>query len=176
MTAILILVLLLYMYAYAREVRPSMATLVKRDFSGFAVRAEKRVKEEKLLKLPASLREYVATYDGDYAAAGLAAVLDMLGLDSPAVADKAVREYCRKYHRTYIDKTGQEVDGIDLPLWPRPAAVRFAVENDKPFGGAWYTVAIALSKATREQARRLLDIVASITPSQTPKLIKTVKV
>ena len=151
-----------------------MATLVKRDFTGFAIRAEKQVKEEKLLKLPASLREYVATYDGDYAAAGLAAVLDMLGLDSPVVADRAVREYCRKYHKTYLTKTGEEVDGIDLPLWPRPAAVRFAIENDRPLGGAWYTVAIALSKATREQSKRLLDIVASMSP-KTPKLVKAVK-
>ena len=150
--------------------------IVKRDFTGFAVRAEKAPKEEKLLRLSAPLREYVATYDGDYAAAGLAAVLDMLGLDSPAVADKAVREYCRKYHKTYLTKTGEEVDGIDLPLWPRPAAVRYALENGQPFGGAWYTLAIGLSKATREQARRLLDIVASITPSKTVKLIKTVKV
>ena len=149
--------------------------IVKRDFSGFAVRAEKAAKEGKLL-LSAPLREYVSVYDGDYAAAGLAACMDMLGLDSPALTDKAVREYCRKYHRTYIDKTGQEIDGIDLPLWPRPAAVRFAVENDKPLGGGWYTVAIALSKASREQAKRLLDIVASITPSKTAKLVKTVKV
>ena len=126
------------------------------------------------MKLPAPLREYVATYDGDYAAAGLAAVLDMLGLDSPAVADKAVREYCRKYHRTYIDKTGEEVDGIDLPLWPRPAAVRFAVENGTPFGGGWYTLAIGLSKATRAQAKHLLDIVASMSP-KTLKAVKVVK-
>ena len=172
MTAILILVLL-HMYAYAREVRPSMA-IVKRDFSGFAVRAEKAPKEEKLLRLPASLSEYVSVYGGDYAQAGLAACMDMLGLDSPAVADRAIREYCKKYHKSYIDKTGQEVDGIDLPLWPRPAAVRFAVENGTPFGGAWYTLAIGLSKATREQAKRLLDIVASVSP-KTPKLIKTVK-
>ena len=149
-----------------------MATLVKRDFSGFAVRAEKQVKEEKLLKLPASLREYVATYDGDYAAAGLAACMDMLGLDSPVVVDRAIREYCRKYHKSYVDKTGQEIDGIDLPLWPRPAAVRFAIENDRPLGGAWYTVAIALSKATREQSKRLLDIVDAMKP----KTVKTVKV
>jgi hypothetical protein len=152
-----------------------MATLVKRDFSGFAVRAEKRVKEEKLLKLPASLHEYVATYDGDYAAAGLAAVLDMLGLDSPAVADRAVREYCKKYHKSYIDRTGQVVDGIDLPLWPRPAAVRFSIENGTPFGGGWYTLAIGLSKASKEQAVRLLDIVASMSPKAV-KLVKTVKV
>ena len=152
-----------------------MATLVKRDFSGFAVRAEKAPKEEKLLR-SAPLREYVSVYGGDYAQAGLAAVLDMLGLDSPAVADRAVREYCKKYHKSYIDRLGREVDGIDLPLWPRPAAVRFAVENDQPFGGAWYTVAIALSKASREQAKRLLDIVASIAPSKTVKLVKTVKV
>ena len=152
-----------------------MATLVKRDFSGFAVRAQKRVKEEKLLKLSASLHEYVVTYDGDYAAAGLAAVLDMLGLDSPAVADRAVREYCKKYHKSYIDKTGQVVDGIDLPLWPRPAAVRFAVENGQPFGGGWYTIAIALSKATREQAKHLLDIVDAMRP-KTVKAVKVVKV
>ena len=151
-----------------------MATLVKRDFSGFAVRAEKQAKEEKLLRLSAPLREYVAVYGGDYAQAGLAACMDMLGLDSPALTDKAVREYCRKYHRTYIDKTGQEIDGIDLSLWPRPAAVRFAVENDKPLGGGWYTVAIALSKASREQALRLLDIVASMSP-KTPKAVKVVK-
>ena len=150
--------------------------IVKRDFTGFAIRAEKQAKEEKLLRLQFGLREYVSVYDGDYAAAGLAAVLDMLGLDSPVVADRAIREYCRKYHKTYISKTGEEVDGIDLPLWPRPAAVRFAVENDRPLGGAWYTVAIALSKATREQAKRLLDIVASIAPSKTAKLVKTVKV
>ena len=137
-----------------------MATLVKRDFSGFAVRSEK-AKEEKLLRLSAPLREYVSLYMGDYAQAGLAACMDMLGLENPVVADRAIREYCRKYHRTYVDKVGQEVDGIDLPLWPRPAAVRFAIENDKPLGGAWYTVAIALSKATREQSLRLLDIVAS---------------
>ena len=152
-----------------------MATLVKRGFTGFAIRSEK-AKEEKLLRLSAPLREYVATYDGDYAAAGLAACMDMLGLDSPVVADRAIREYCKTYHKSYIDKVGQEVDGIDLPLWPRPAAVRFAIENDKPLGGAWYTVAIALSKATREQAKRLLDIVASIAPSKTAKLVKTVKV
>ena len=148
--------------------------IVKRDFSGFAVRAEKQQREEKLLRLPAPLREYVSVY-GDYAQAGLAACMDMLGLDSPVVADKAVREYCRKYHKTYLSKTGEEVDGIDLPLWPRPAAVRFAIENDRPLGGAWYTVAIALSKATREQAQRLLDIVASMSP-KTPKLVKAVKV
>jgi len=135
--------------------------IVKRDFSGFAVRVEKQQREEKPLRLSAPLREYVATYDGDYAAAGLAAVLDMLGLDNPVVADKAVREYCRKYHKTYLTKTGEEVDGIDLPLWPRPAAVRFAVENGQPFGGGWYTIANALAKASREQAKRLLDIVAS---------------
>lgn len=152
-----------------------MATLVKRDFSGFAVRAEKQAKEERLLRLSAPLREYVAVYGGDYAQAGLAACMDMLGLDSPVVADRAIREYCRKYHKSYIDKTGQVVDGIDLSLWPRPAAVRFAVENNKPLGGAWYTVAIALSKATREQAKRLLDIVASMSP-KTAKLVKTVKV
>ena len=149
--------------------------IVKRDFSGFAVRAEKQAKAEKKLLLSAPLREYVSVY-GDYAQAGLAACMDMLGLDSPAVADRAVREYCRKYHKSYIDKTGQEIDGIDLPLWPRPAAVRYAVENGIPFGGGWYTVAIALSKATREQAKRLLDIVASIAPSKTVKLVKTVKV
>jgi len=147
--------------------------IVKRDFSGFAVRSEK-AKEEKLLRLSAPLREYVATYDGDYAAAGLAACMDMLGLDSPVVADRAIREYCKTYHKTYIDKVGQEVDGIDLPLWPRPAAVRFAIETDKPLGGAWYTLAIGLSKATREQAKRLLDIVASMS-SKTLKA-KTVKV
>jgi len=147
-----------------------MATLVKRDFTGFAVRSEK-AKEEKLLRLSAPLREYVSVYE-DYAEAGLAACMDMLGLDSPALTDKAVREYCKTYHKTYIDKVGQEVDGIDLPLWPRPAAVRFAIENDKPLGGAWYTVAIALSKATREQSLRLLDIVASIAPSKTAKLDK----
>ena len=151
-----------------------MATLVKRDFSGFAVRAEKRVKEEKLLRLSAPLREYVSVYDGDYAAAGLAAVLDMLGLDSPAVADRAVREYCKKYHKSYVDRTGQVVDGIDLPLWPRPAAVRFSIENGTPFGGAWYTLAIGLSKASREQAVRLLDIVASMSPKAV-KLVKGVK-
>ena len=145
--------------------------IVKRDFSGFAVRAEKAPREEKLL-LSAPLREYVAVYGGDYAQAGLAACMDMLGLDSPALTDKAVREYCRKYHKSYIDKTGQEIDGIDLPLWPRPAAVRFAVENDKPLGGGWYTVAIALSKASREQSKRLLDIVASMSP----KTLKAVKV
>ena len=149
--------------------------IVKRDFSGFAVRAEKQAKEGKLLRLPAPLREYVSVYGGDYAQAGLAAVLDMLGLDSPAVADKAVREYCRKYHKTYLTKTGEEVDGIDLPLWPRPAAVRFAVENGTPFGGGWYTLAIGLSKATREQALRLLNIVASMSP-KTPKLAKVIKV
>ena len=149
--------------------------IVKRDFSGFAVRAEKAPREEKLL-LSAPLREYVAVYGGDYAQAGLAACMDMLGLDSPALTDKAVREYCRKYHKSYIDKTGQEIDGIDLPLWPRPAAVRFAVENDKPLGGGWYTVAIALSKASREQSKRLLDIVANIAPSKAVKLVKTVKV
>ena len=149
--------------------------IVKRDFTGFAVSAQKRVKEEKLLKLSAPLREYVVTYDGDYAAAGLAAVLDMLGLDSPVVADRVIREYCRKYHKTYISKTGEEVDGIDLPLWPRPAAVRFAVENDQPFGGGWYTLALGLSKATREQAKRLLDIVDAMRP-KTTKLVKTVKV
>ena len=149
--------------------------IVKRDFSGFAVRAEKQAREEKLLRLSAPLRDYVAVYGGDYAQAGLAACMDMLGLDSPVVADRAIREYCRKYHKSYIDKTGQEIDGIDLPLWPRPAAVRFAIENDKPFGGAWYTLAIGLSKATREQAKHLLDIVASMSP-KTPKLIKTVKV
>ena len=149
--------------------------IVKRDFSGFAVRAErKQAKEEKLL-LAAPLREYVSVYDGDYAQAGLAACMDMLGLDSPAVADRALREYCKKYHKSYIDKTGQVVDGIDLPLWPRPAAVRFALENGTPFGGGWYTLAIGLSKATREQAKRLLDIVASMSP-KTPKLVKTVKV
>ena len=147
--------------------------IVKRDFSGFAVRAEKQAKEEKLLRLPAPLREYVAVY-GDYAQAGLAACMDMLGLDSPALTDRAIREYCRKYHKSYVDKTGQVVDGIDLPLWPRPAAVRFAVENDKPLGGAWYTVAIALSKATREQAQRLLDIVASMS-SKTSKFAKVAK-
>ena len=172
MTAILIPVLL-YMYAYAREVRPSMATLVKRDFTGFAIRAEK-AKEEKLLRLSAPLREYVAVY-GDYAQAGLAACMDMLGLDSPVLTDKVVREYCRKYHRTYVNKVGQEIDGIDLPLWPRPAAVRFAIENDKPLGGAWYTVAIALSKATREQSLRLLDIVDAMRP-KTVKAVKVVKV
>jgi hypothetical protein len=149
--------------------------IVKRDFSGFAVRAEKQAREEKLLKLPASLREYVATYDGDYAQAGLAACMDMLGLDSPALTDKVVREYCRKYHKTYLSKTGEEVDGIDLPLWPRPAAVRFSLENDQPFGGAWYTLALGLSKATREQAKRLLDIVDAMRP-KTTKLVKTVKV
>ena len=148
--------------------------IVKRDFSGFTVRAEKVPREEKLLRLSAPLREYVAVYGGDYAAAGLAACMDMLGLDSPAVADRAIREYCKKYHKSYIDKTGQEVDGIDLPLWPRPAAVRFAIENDKPLGGAWYTVAIALSKASREQAKRLLDIVASMS-SKTLKAVKAVK-
>ena len=153
-----------------------MATLVKRDFSGFTVRAEKQAKEEKLLRLSAPLREYVAVYGGDYAQAGLAACMDMLGLDSPVVADRAIREYCKKYHKSYVDKTGQEIDGIDLPLWPRPAAVRYAVENGIPFGGAWYTLAIGLSKATREQAKRLLDIVASIAPSKTAKLVKTVKV
>jgi len=147
--------------------------IVKKDFTGFAVRAEK-VHEEKLLRLSAPLREYVAVYGGDYAQAGLAACMDMLGLDSPALTDRAIREYCRKYHKSYVDKTGQEVDGIDLPLWPRPAAVRFAVENDKPLGGAWYTVAIALSKATKEQAKRLLDIVASMS-SKTAKLAKVVK-
>ena len=149
--------------------------IVKRDFSGFAVRTEKAPKEEKLLRLSAPLREYVSVYDGDYAAAGLAAVLDMLGLDSPAVADRAVREYCKKYHKSYVDRTGQVVDGIDLPLWPRPAAVRYAVENGTPFGGAWYTLAIGLSKATKEQAKRLLDIVASMSPKAV-KLVKTVKV
>ena len=147
--------------------------IVKRDFSGFAIRAEK-VHEEKLLRLSAPLREYVSVYGGDYAQAGLAACMDMLGLDSPAVADKVVREYCRKYHKTYLTKTGEEVDGIDLPLWPRPAAVRFSVENGTPFGGAWYTLAIGLSKATREQAQRLLNIVASMS-SKTVKLIKTVR-
>ena len=148
--------------------------IVKRDFSGFAVRAEKQAREEKLLRLSAPLRDYVAVHGGDYAQAGLAACMDMLGLDSPAVADRAIREYCRKYHRTYIDKTGQEIDGIDLPLWPRPAAVRFAVENDKPLGGGWYTVAIALSKASREQSKRLLDIVASMSP-KTLRAVKVVK-
>lgn len=148
--------------------------IVKRDFSGFTVRAEKQAKDEKLLRLSAPLREYVAVYGGDYAQAGLAACMDMLGLDSPALADKVVREYCRKYHRTYVDKAGQEIDGIDLPLWPRPAAVRYAVENGIPFGGGWYTLAIGLSKATREQAKRLLDIVASVSP-KTPKLVKVVK-
>ena len=152
-----------------------MATLVKRDFTGFAVRAEKQAKEEKLLRLSAPLREYVSVYDGDYAQAGLAACMDMLGLDSPVVADRVIREYCRKYHKSYIDKAGQEVDGIDLPLWPRPAAVRFAVENGIPFGGAWYTLALGLSKATREQAKRLLDIVDAMRP-KTTKLVKTVKV
>ena len=149
--------------------------IVKRDFSGFAVRAEKQAREEKL-RLSAPLREYVAVYGGDYAQAGLAACMDMLGLDSPALTDKAVREYCRKYHKTYLSKTGEEVDGIDLPLWPRPAAVRFAVENGIPFGGGWYTLAIGLSKASREQAKRLLDIVANIAPSKAVKLVKTVKV
>ena len=148
--------------------------IVKRDFSGFAVRAERKQAKEERLFLPAPLREYVSVYDGDYAAAGLAACMDMLGLDSPAVADRAVREYCRKYHKSYIDKTGQEIDGIDLPLWPRPAAVRFAVENDKPLGGGWYTVAIALSKASREQSKRLLDIVASVSP-KTLRAVKVVK-
>ena len=148
--------------------------IVKRDFSGFAVRAEKQQREEKLLRLPAPLSEYVSVY-GDYAQAGLAACMDMLGLDSPALTDKVIREYCKKYHKSYIDKTGEEVDGIDLPLWPRPAAVRFAIENDRPLGGAWYTVAIALSKATREQSKRLLDIVANMSP-KTPKLVKTVRV
>jgi hypothetical protein len=151
-----------------------MATLVKRDFTGFAVRAEKQAREEKLLRLQFGLREYVSVYDGDYAQAGLAACMDMLGLDSPVVADRAIREYCRKYHKTYLTKTGEEVDGIDLPLWPRPAAVRFAVENDQPFGGGWYTLALGLSKATRDQAKRLLDIVASMSP-KTPKLAKVVK-
>ena len=174
MAAILILVLLLYMYAYAREVRPSMATLVKRDFSGFAVRAERKQAKEEKLFLSAPLREYVSLYMGDYAQAGLAACMDMLGLDSPALTDKAVREYCKTYHKSYIDKTGQEVDGIDLPLWPRPAAVRFAVENGTPFGGGWYTLAIGLSKATREQAKRLLDIVASMSP-KTLRAVKVVK-
>ena len=149
--------------------------IVKRDFTGFAIRTEKAPREEKLLRLSAPLREYVAVYGGDYAQAGLAACMDMLGLDSPALTDKVVREYCRKYHRTYIDKTGQEVDGIDLPLWPRPAAVRFAIENDKPFGGGWYTLAIGLSKATREQAKRLLDIVDAMRP-KTVKAVKVVKV
>ena len=148
--------------------------IVKRDFTGFAIRTEKAPREEKLLRLSAPLREYVSVYDGDYAQAGLAACMDMLGLDSPAFTDKVVREYCRKYHKTYLSKTGEEVDGIDLPLWPRPAAVRFAVENDQPFGGAWYTLALGLSKATREQAKRLLDIVASMSP-KTPKLVKAVK-
>ena len=151
-----------------------MATLVKRDFTGFAIRTEKAPREEKLLRLQFGLREYVSVYGGDYAQAGLAACMDMLGLDSPALTDRAIREYCRKYHRTYIDKTGEEVDGIDLPLWPRPAAVRFALENDKPFGGGWYTLAIGLSKATREQAKRLLDIVDAMRP-KTPKLAKVVK-
>ena len=150
--------------------------IVKRDFSGFAVRAERKQAKEERLFLSAPLREYVSVYDGDYAAAGLAACMDMLGLDSPAVADKAVREYCRKYHKTYLSKTGEEVDGIDLPLWPRPAAVRYAVENDQPFGGGWYTLAIGLSKASREQAQRLLEIVANIAPSKAVKLVKTVKV
>ena len=163
----------IYARKYAREVRPSMA-IVKRDFTGFAIRTEKAPREEKLLRLSAPLREYVAVYGGDYAQAGLAACMDMLGLDSPALTDRVIREYCKKYHKSYIDKTGQEVDGIDLPLWPRPAAVRFSIENDKPLGGAWYTVAIALSKATKEQAKRLLDIVA-VSP-KTPKLVKTVKV
>ena len=147
--------------------------IVKRDFSGFAIRAEK-VHEEKLLRLSAPLREYVSVYGGDYAQAGLAACMDMLGLDSPVLTDKVVREYCRKYHKSYIDKTGQVVDGIDLPLWPRPAAVRFSVENGTPFGGAWYTLAIGLSKATREQSKRLLDIVASMSP-KTLKAVKVVK-
>ena len=150
--------------------------IVKRDFSGFAVRAERKQAKEERLFLPAPLREYVSVYDGDYAQAGLAACMDMLGLDSPALTDRAVREYCKTYHKSYIDKSGREVDGIDLPLWPRPAAVRFAIENDKPLGGAWYTVAIALSKASREQAKRLLDIVANIAPSKAVKLVKTVKV
>ena len=66
------------------------------------------------------------------------------------------------------------MDGIDLPLWPRPAAVRFAIENDKPLGGAWYTVAIALAKASREQAKRLLDIVDAMRP-KTVKAVKAVK-
>jgi hypothetical protein len=149
--------------------------IVKRDFSGFAVRAEKQAKEEKLLRLQFGLREYVSVYDGDYAQAGLAACMDMLGLDSPALTDRVVREYCKKYHKSYIDKAGQEVDGIDLPLWPRPAAVRFAVENGIPFGGAWYTLALGLSKATRVQAKRLLDIVDAMRP-KTTKLVKTVKV
>ena len=147
---------------------------MKRDFTGFAVRTEKAPREEKLLRLSAPLRDYVAVYGGDYAQAGLGACRDILGLDSPAVADKAVREYCRKYHKTYLTKTGEEVDGIDLPLWPRPAAVRFAVENDKPLGGGWYTVAIALSKASREQSKRLLDIVASMSP-KTLRAVKVVK-
>ena len=149
--------------------------IVKRDFTGFAIRAEKQAKEEKLLRLSAPLREYVSLYDSDYAAAGLAACMDMLGLDSPVVVDRVIREYCRKYHKTYISKTGEEVDGIDLPLWPRPAAVRFALENDKPFGGGWYTLAIGLSKATREQAKRLLDIVDAMRP-KTVKAVKVVKV
>ena len=148
--------------------------IVKRDFTGFAIRTEKAPQEERLLRLSAPLREYVAVYGGDYAQAGLAACMDMLGLDSPAVADRAIREYCRKYHRTYIDRTGQEIDGIDLPLWPRPAAVRFAVENDKPLGGGWYTVAIALSKASREQSKRLLDIVDAMRPKKV-KAVKVVK-
>ena len=149
--------------------------IVKRDFSGFAVRAEKAPREEKLLRLQFGLREYVSVYDGDYAQAGLAACMDMLGLDSPALTDRVVREYCKKYHKSYIDNAGQEVDGIDLPLWPRPAAVRYAIENGIPFGGGWYTLALGLSKATRVQAKRLLDIVASMSP-KTPKLVKTVKV
>ena len=152
-----------------------MATLVKRDFTGFAIRTEKQAKEERLLRLSAPLREYVAVYGDDYAQAGLAACMDMLGLDSPAVADRAIREYCRKYHKTYLTKTGEEVDGIDLPLWPRPAAVRFAVENGQPFGGGWYTIANALAKASREQAKRLLDIVDAMRP-KTVKTVKVVKV
>ena len=148
--------------------------IVKRDFSGFAVRAERKQAKEERLFLSAPLREYVATYDSDYAAAGLAACMDMLGLDSPVVADRAIREYCKKYHKSYIDKTGQVVDGIDLPLWPRPAAVRFSIENDQPFGGGWYTIANALAKASREQAKRLLDIVDAMRP-KTVKAVKAVK-
>jgi len=149
--------------------------IVKRDFSGFAIRAEKAPREEKLLRLPAPLREYVSVYGGDYAQAGLAACMDMLGLDSPALTDRAIREYCKKYHKSYIDKTGQVVDGIDLSLWPRPSAVRFAVENGTPFGGGWYTIANALAKASREQAKRLLDIVDAMRP-KTVKAVKVVKV
>lgn len=118
-----------------------------------------------------SLKEYLEVYGNDYAAAGLAWIMDAYSIPDVPMATEIVRRYLESIDGAeYIARDGSKATGFKTYLFKAERSARAAMcaaREGKPFTftGAWYGVASALYADMVKGTEPIADIIAKGKPA-----------